>query len=103
MTEDDRTARIALSGDLDIYNRGHIEALLPDVATVDRLVIDCSEATSIDSSVLTLLMRYRRRFVEQGGNPLEIVVVASPSVRRMLEVAGLSRLITVINAQTSRG
>jgi len=98
MTSDERTARITLDGDLGIYNRAHVESLLPDVESIDRLILDCTNATSVDSSVLTLLMRYRRRFVEKGGDPFEIVIIASPSVRRMFEVAGLSRLLTVINS-----
>lgn len=52
----------------------------------------------MDSSILTLLMRYRRAFEDAGGNPLEIIVIVTPAVRRLFEVAGVTKVITVVTA-----
>lgn len=98
MTSDERTARIALSGNLDVYSTKHVESLLPDPAAVDRVIVDCSQVTVIDSSVVTALMRYRRRFQEAGKNPTEIVIVVNPSVRRIFEITGLGRVLTIVSA-----
>jgi anti-anti-sigma factor len=96
--EDERTATIRLEGGLDIYRRDEIESLLPKPGSADRVIIDCSSATSIDSTILTLLMRYRRSFASAGGDPVNIIVVVEPSLRRIFEIAGLSRVLTIVSA-----
>ena len=96
--EDERTAVLRLQGDLDIYRRGEVESQLPQPGTVDRVIIDCSAATSIDSTILSLLMRYRRSFASAGGDPVNIVVVVDPALRRIFEIAGLSRVLTIVSA-----
>lgn len=97
-----RTGRVTLTGALDVSCRERVEAALPAPGSIDQLVIDCSGVTAIDSTILTLFMRYRRNFQEAGGDPLNIVVVANDSVRRMFEIAGLSRSLTVIPAAGER-
>jgi anti-anti-sigma factor len=94
---EERTAQITLTGGLDIYRRDEIENLLPEPGTVDRVVIDCSGATSIDSTILTLLMRYRRAFASAGGDPVNIIIVVEPSLRRTFDIAGLSRVLTIVS------
>ena len=93
-----RTARLALTGDLDLYRRDEVAAKLPPPGSVDRVLIDCRGVVTMDSSILTLLMRYRRSFEDAGGNPLEIVVIVTPPVRRLFEVAGVTKVITVVTA-----
>jgi len=96
--EGERTATLRFEGDLDIYRRGEIESQLPEPGTADRVIIDCSNATSIDSTVLTTLMRYRRSFASAGGDPVNIIVIVEPSLRRIFEIAGLSRVLTIVSA-----
>lgn len=97
LLSDERTARITLSGNLDVHSKEHVESLLPDPHSVDRLIIDCAKVTVIDSSVLAVLMRYRRRFREAGNDPIEIVVIANPSIRRIFDITGLNRVLTIIS------
>jgi anti-anti-sigma factor len=96
--EDERTATLRLEGDLDIYRRDEIQSRLPAPGSVDRVIIDCSAATSIDSTILTMLMRYRRSFASAGGDPVNIVVIVAPSLRRIFEIAGLTRMLTIVSA-----
>ncbi len=96
--EEERTATVRLEGGLDIYRRGEIISRLPEPGTVDRVIIDCTNATSIDSTILSALMRYRRSFASAGGDPVNIVVVVEPSLRRIFEIAGLSRVLTIVSA-----
>lgn len=98
MNEHVRTARLALTGDLDLYRRDEVAAQLPPPGAVDRVLIDCRGVETMDSSILTLLMRYRRAFEDAGGNPLEIIVIVTPAVRRLFEVAGVTKVITVVTA-----
>jgi len=95
---EERTARVTLEGGLDIYRREEIMALLPAPGSVDRVVIDCSSATSIDSTILTALMRYRRSFASAGGDPVNIIIIVDPNLRRMFEIAGLTRVLTIVSA-----
>ena len=97
-TGEERTAHLRLEGGLDIYRRDEIAAQLPDPGSVDRVVIDCSAATSIDSTILTLLMRYRRSFASAGGDPVNIIVIVEPSLRRTFDISGLSRVLTIVSA-----
>lgn len=98
LTSDERTARIVLSGSLDVYSKSHVESLLPDPESVDRVIIDCSSVSIIESAVLTVLMRYRRRFQDAGRDPVEIIIVVNPSVRRIFDITGLNRVLTIVSA-----
>lgn len=101
MTEDERTERITLSGNLDVYSKQHVESLLPDPGQCERLIIDCSRVAIFESAILTVLMRYRRRFEEAGRDPFDIVVIVTPSVRRIFDITGLSRALTVVTAESA--
>ncbi len=94
----DDTVRINLNGDLDIYQRDTITALLPDPHTAERVVIDCSQAQTIDSTIISLLLRYRRSFVEAGNDQFNIVLITTPNGRRSLDLSGLAKVMTVITA-----
>lgn len=95
---DERTARVAFSGALDIYRVPEVEGALPPVWSAERVVLDFSAVTSVDSTVLTVLLRYRRRFEEAGHSALDIVVITNANVKRAFEISGLTRVITVITS-----
>lgn len=100
---DEKTARISFSGDLDVYRREEIAAALPSPESTDRLVIDLREATIIDSSILAILMRYRRTFVDAGRDPHEIVIIVHPQLRRIFEITGLMKSLTIVSASSETG
>jgi anti-anti-sigma factor len=94
---DERTAQVVFHGDLDLHNRDAVSAALPEPDSFDRVAIDCSAVTSIDSSVVTVFMRYRRKFVAAGLDPFNIIFIASRPVRRIFEITGLLKYVTVID------
>jgi anti-anti-sigma factor len=98
---EDRTGTVFFTGDLDVSRRDAIVSALPPPDAVDRLVIDCSTVTSIDSAAIAALMHYRRQFAETGRDPLNIVVIASDPVRRVFETLGLTKLMTILTAPRS--
>ena len=98
MDQNERAATVAFSGDLDVYRRDEIASALPHPGSIDRVVIDMREAAILDSSIVAVLMRYRRQFIEAGGNPLNIVVVVPQTLRRIFEITGLVSLMTVVTA-----
>ncbi|HET6895021.1 MAG TPA: STAS domain-containing protein [Candidatus Baltobacteraceae bacterium] len=98
MDQNERAATVAFSGDLDVYRRDEIASALPHPGSIDHVVIDMREAAILDSSIVAVLMRYRRQFIEAGGNPLNIVVVVPKTLRRIFEITGLVSLMTVVTA-----
>ena len=100
---DERTARISFAGDLDVYRRDEIAAALPSPESIDRLIIDLREATIIDSSILAILMRYRRTFTDAGKDPHEIVIIVQPQLRRVFEITGLMKSLTIVSAGSEVG
>lgn len=89
--------RIALRGELDLASaHAPLETALPFFGDgpVDRVVIDLSEVTFIDSSGLGGLVRLANYAGERGA---EIAVHRpSPRSRAVLELAGLSSLLPII-------
>lgn len=95
---EERTVRVQLSGGLDISRRDEIARLLPDPRSAERVVIDCTAADCVDSTIIMVFMRYRRNFMAAGGDPVNIVIVVQPNLRRVLEIAGLTRSMTIVSA-----
>jgi anti-sigma B factor antagonist len=91
-------AVVALSGEHDIYTAPSLRERIYDaIGDGPGVVVDLSETTFIDSSVLGVLLGARRRAHEAGhgfavccGEQLE------PGVRRILEVTGLMPVLPVL-------
>jgi anti-anti-sigma regulatory factor len=56
---------------------------------------------SMDSTIVGLLMRFRRQYAEAGHDPLDVVIIASPNVRRMLEIVGMTKQVTILSPASS--
>lgn len=93
---------VTLSGDLDLSRRDVVRDMLPSPDSIERLVIDCSMVTSIESVVIAVFMRYRRRFTAAGRDPFNIIFIVSPQMRRTFDVTGMTEWFTVINAPRQR-
>jgi anti-sigma B factor antagonist len=79
---------IALRGEWDLYNRPQLEAaLLEAEASAESLVVlDLTQATFIDSSVLGALVEARKRMQER----VRIAVVAEDrQIRKVFQITGL--------------
>ena len=97
MEPQERPLVITLHGDLGLGDRDRIAGLFPNPDTTERLVIDCSDVGSMDSSILALIMTYRRRVQIAGLDPLTtIVAIAPPRLHRLFELTGITRAITVL-------
>lgn len=91
---------ITLHGDLGLADQDRVAALLPTPESIDdRLVLDCSDVNSMDSSILALIMLYRRRVQMAGRDPqATIIAIAPPRLMRLFELTGISRAITILPA-----
>lgn len=96
----ERTYTLSLEGDLGAFDAARVEALFPPAADYTRVVVDCKAVTSMDSSIVAALMRFRQSFVLAGREPLNMVIIAPARLRRIFELTGLSRFVTVIYPQS---
>jgi len=92
--QDTSTARVALSGDLDMAAtftvEGEIDRLL-ERDRVERLVLDLRAVRFLDSTGLRLLVQTDVRARDAG---VELALVRGrPEVQRVFELAGLGELL----------
>jgi anti-sigma B factor antagonist len=84
---------VRLTGELDLYNAPAVrEALFAAVADAERLVVDMTDVSFIDSTALGVLIETRGRLRNRSA-----FFLASPGLetRRALEVSGLDRQFNV--------
>ena len=96
MEHNPRAHVVRLHGDLGLVDQKDVESQLPSPESVDRLVLDCSEVTSMDSTIIVAIMNYRRRFIIAGKSAFDIVAIVSPRIEKLFELTGVSRSITVL-------
>ena len=86
---------VSLSGEVDIYTAPQFkECMLELIDTgVERLVVDMSGVTFIDSTALGVLIGGVRRVLTAGG--AMALVVTNRAVERVLSITGLDRVFTI--------
>ena len=93
---EDGTPVLAVAGEIDLFTapelKRHVESALGDEP--ERLVVDLSETTFIDSSSLGVLIGAHQRLAERE-RPL-VVVAAERSVVKTLKITGLDGLFDVV-------
>jgi anti-sigma B factor antagonist len=79
---------VRLAGELDLYNSDEVRETLAAVAQQppDRLVIELSEVSFLDSTMLGVLVEARQKL---AGRPIALAGAGEP-IRRAVEVAGLA-------------
>ena len=92
----DRKLLLELTGDVD--HHGARDALRQlelavDAALPSQLVLDLSGVTFMDSSGIALILRAQQRMQLLDGSVL--VCNVPPQARRVLDAAGISRLVTI--------
>jgi anti-sigma B factor antagonist len=85
---------VALTGELDLYNTPTLREALRGAAAREprRLVVDLSEVTFVDSTVLGAFVEARAAL---GGGHAFVLAAPGLEVRRALEVSGLDSLFAV--------
>jgi len=86
---------VSLNGEADAYNAPELEQALQGVLAVGgtTVAVDLVEVTFIDSTVLSVLLRYQGRFKTRGGDC--IIVTDDRRVLRTFEVTGLDRTFVI--------
>jgi anti-anti-sigma factor len=87
-------AVVVVAGEIDLHARhALVEALAQAPADGQRLAIDLSQTTFIDSTTLKVLLEVWRSRTEAG---MEVVIrEPSPTVLRTFEIAGLAHVLPI--------
>jgi anti-anti-sigma factor len=85
-------AHVYLAGELDMHTAGklarHLGAIRPEVR---RIVLDLNALEFMDSLGLGVVLSARTRAQSRGADL--VIGAASPAVERLLELAGVGRLL----------
>jgi anti-anti-sigma factor len=91
---------VAVHGDHDMSNVGELDETFEAVfAAGSRLVVDLSDAAFIDSTVLSSLIRARRRADESESDDLVIVAPVGTPPRRLIDLTGVDRGVPVYGSR----
>ena len=86
-------AVVHVDGELDLATAPELEKLLAGIDLGERLVIDLSPCTFLDSSAVRVLITTIRDAGERGG--AVTLVAPDPGVARVLEIASVDTMTTV--------
>jgi anti-sigma B factor antagonist len=81
------------AGEIDASTVSQFRAVLGDLATNPRVVIDLSDVTFVDSAGLGALIGGIRRTRELGGDV--VLACPRPSMARLLRTTGLDHIVTI--------
>ncbi len=83
-----------LTGEIDLATCGRLrDAIEPHLGSRQRVTLDLSAVTFMDSSCLSILQHARTRLTDDGGS----LILRNPSraARRILSVSGLTNLLAI--------
>jgi anti-sigma B factor antagonist len=86
---------VSVNGEADAYNAPELEEALQGVLALGgtTVAVDMIEVTFIDSTVLSVLLRYQGRFKTRGGDC--VIVTDDRRVLRTFELTGLDKTFVI--------
>jgi len=86
-------AVVSVSGELDLYTAPRVRTGIHEAGVVgaDRVIVDLSETSFIDSAALGVLVQETKR-LEGRGQSL-VLVNSDPRTMRVVELSGLNRVL----------
>jgi anti-sigma B factor antagonist len=90
--EDVAGARIVrVEGELDMATVGELENALGRIAADDRVILDLTACTFLDSSAVRVLVATARAAGDAGGTLS--LVASSPTIVRVLEISAVDTMV----------
>lgn len=86
-------AVVAVRGEVDLSTAPLLEERLSQFTQVEKLVVDLTEVSFLDSTGLAVLVRTANKLGEHGGAIR--LVVRHPEVLKVLEITGLTSTLGV--------
>jgi anti-sigma B factor antagonist len=98
-TEQDAGCVVTVSGDADLYAAANVERELTRLADEGSgsIVVDLTEATFIDSTMLRVLLNISKRLRPGGGGLL--VVCHEHDIRKIFEITLLDRVFRIFDTR----
>jgi len=95
---DDKAHVVAVSGEVDLFTAPEFKqrVLAPIAAGVDRVVVDLTAATFIDSSSLGVLIGAHRRLQQLGGRL--VVACDTEAIAKTFRITGLDGVFTIVSS-----
>jgi anti-sigma B factor antagonist len=97
---DPQTTVFVVEGEFDMQSAPDLQRRVTESigGGVERLVVDLSEVSFFDSSMLGVLIAAHRQFASQGRGALS-VVCSEPSLCQIFDVTGLTDLLGVVDSR----
>jgi anti-sigma B factor antagonist len=97
--EQDEGCVVIVSGDADLYAAANVERELVRLVDDGRrsIVVDLTDATFIDSTMLRVLLNVSKRLRPGGGELL--VVCSEHNIRKIFEITLLDRVFTIFDTR----
>lgn len=94
---DETHAVIMVSGELDAATGRQLHAELVEMfsAGIDRVVLDLRRLTFVDSFGLGVIVSAKKRLSQEGNSLCLVADETQRSLRRILEITGLDRVLPV--------
>jgi anti-sigma B factor antagonist len=89
----DGTSIVMLRGEHDLCSRPEVTRALVAACFRPNVVVDLSDCTFIDSSVISAVLAAAKRLHQRDGQ-LELVI-ASEAIRRVVRLMGIERILCV--------
>ena len=93
----DDTHVVAVTGEIDLFTAPEFKqrVMAPIMAGVDRVVVDLTQTTFIDSSSLGVLIGAHRRLKSRGGRL--VVACDTDAIIKTFRITGLDGVFTVVS------
>jgi anti-sigma B factor antagonist len=94
---DDDTHVVAVTGEVDLFTAPEFKqrVMAPILAGVDRVIVDLTRTTFIDSSSLGVLIGAHRRLKSRGGRL--IVACDTDAIVKTFRITGLDGVFTLVS------
>ena len=90
---------VTVSGDADLYAAANVERELVQLVEEGKhsIIVDLTDATFIDSTMLRVLLNVSKRLRPGGGELL--VVCSEHNIRKIFEITLLDRVFTIFDTR----
>ena len=92
---------VTVSGDADLYAAANVERELVQLVEEGKhsIIVDLTDATFIDSTMLRVLLNVSKRLRPGGGELL--VVCSEHNIRKIFEITLLDRVFTIFDSRAA--
>jgi anti-anti-sigma factor len=89
---------VVFAGEYDLTCKDEFRRELADLRTLDDVVLDFTNVTYVDSTIIAELMLLAKDRISAGLAPQKIMLSNSPSVRRVFDLVQLQKVIPVVSS-----